>query len=228
MENAAAAAGATRVRPRRPGTREKLLRAGLIQLSENQPSGVTIDQLVQGANVAKGSFYNHFPDREKFESDVLREARRRMARYIGAIVGNERDDAVHIARAVCAFARFSIEYPHETRIILRWIYSERLVPEDPTKFIVRRIRSGLISGRFVTPSVEAGALVVFGIGRAVALTILAARRTTPDLPLVRDSVFLILRALEVDVAAAITISSREAEQVLQHPVIRRTADIGSA
>ena len=102
-----------------------------------------------------------------------------MAEYVGKVVGEKEDDAVHLALAVCAFVAFSIDFPHEARIVLRWIYSQNLAPEDPTKFIVKRIRAGIMQGRFIIPSVESAALVVFGIGRALALKTLAARRKGP-------------------------------------------------
>jgi len=197
------------------GTKEKLLRAGIIRFSEAESSGVTIDELVQSAKVAKGSFYNHFTDRAHFERDVFRRARRRMADYVVDVVGKEDDDALHIARAVCAFVGFSIDFPHEARIVLRWIFSQKLTPEDPTKFIVKLIRSGIIRRRFTVPSVEAGALVVFGIGRAVALKSLSSRRKCADLPLVRESTFMLLRALGLEAAEAMAISSQATEQLLR-------------
>lgn len=47
-------------------THEALLAAGLKLAEEHGLSSMTIDQIVREAGVAKGTFYNHFPDRVAF------------------------------------------------------------------------------------------------------------------------------------------------------------------
>ena len=49
--------------PRRNRTREALLAAGAALLAERPIDALAIDDIVQAAGVAKGSFYNHFVDK---------------------------------------------------------------------------------------------------------------------------------------------------------------------
>ncbi len=50
---------------RRTNTREALLVAARTLLAGRTTEGFTVDDIVQSAGVAKGSFYNHFSDKEE-------------------------------------------------------------------------------------------------------------------------------------------------------------------
>ncbi|GAA3565913.1 TetR/AcrR family transcriptional regulator [Amycolatopsis ultiminotia] len=51
--------------------REKLLREGLRQLYAHGFHGTTIDRILEGSGVPKGSFYHHFGSKETFARQVL-------------------------------------------------------------------------------------------------------------------------------------------------------------
>ena len=53
-----------RVDRRRERTRAALMRAGQVLFATRSVDAVSIDDIVAAAEVAKGSFYNHFPDKE--------------------------------------------------------------------------------------------------------------------------------------------------------------------
>jgi AcrR family transcriptional regulator len=56
---------------RRDKTRLALIRAGQKLFAERPIDSVSIDDIVQAANVGRGSFYNHFRDTEAFERDRM-------------------------------------------------------------------------------------------------------------------------------------------------------------
>jgi len=56
---------------RRARTREALLSAGRALFAARDVDGVSIDEIVAAAEVAKGSFYNHFTDKDVFARDPI-------------------------------------------------------------------------------------------------------------------------------------------------------------
>ena len=53
------------------GTREKLIRSGIEAIHASGYGGTSIQSIVEAANVPKGSFYNFFPSKEAFASEVI-------------------------------------------------------------------------------------------------------------------------------------------------------------
>jgi TetR/AcrR family transcriptional regulator, transcriptional repressor for nem operon len=64
-------AGVKRGPKPKPGTRENLIRAGLKMLHESGYAATGIKEIVDEAEVPKGSFYNHFESKEAFGRAVV-------------------------------------------------------------------------------------------------------------------------------------------------------------
>ena len=61
----------TRMDRRRMRTRSALMGAGQRLFAEKNIDGVTIDEIVDAADVAKGSFYNHFDGKESLADAIV-------------------------------------------------------------------------------------------------------------------------------------------------------------
>lgn len=57
---------------RRTKTREAFFSSGRKLMASRAKDGFTIDDVVQFTRVAKGSFYNHFPDKEALADEIYR------------------------------------------------------------------------------------------------------------------------------------------------------------
>jgi TetR/AcrR family transcriptional repressor of nem operon len=55
----------------KPGTRANLVQAGLRMMHAEGYAATGIQGIVEGADVPKGSFYNHFPSKEAFGAEVI-------------------------------------------------------------------------------------------------------------------------------------------------------------
>ena len=66
MKLAEVSAPTRRVDRRRARTRAALLKAGRTLLASRDVQGLSVDEIVAAADVAKGSFYNHFTDKDMF------------------------------------------------------------------------------------------------------------------------------------------------------------------
>src|SRR5579859_4133438 len=97
--------GARPLDRRRARTRTALLRAGETLFAARAVDGVSIDEIVQAADVAKGSFYNHFPDRDGLAREIAREIRIATETEVTAANAGVSDPALRVTRALCVFVR---------------------------------------------------------------------------------------------------------------------------
>lgn len=196
-------------------TREALLRAGRELFAERPVDAVAIDDIVRAAGVAKGSFYNHFPDREALVRTVTGEIREMLEAAVDAVNAGVEDPARRVARAVCVYQRFAVEDPLRARVLVRAPSGTANLAGPLNTGLAADIGSGLASGRFAIPTHEAGMLFVMGVSQA------ALARTAKDpgvavaTSLAQQMCALLLRGLGVPAPEADAISAQSADQVVR-------------
>ena len=84
-------------------TRAALIAAGRQLFSDHPVDAVTVDDIVQSAKVGKGSFYNHFADRETLLRAISSEIRASIERAVALANADIRDPARRLARAMCVY-----------------------------------------------------------------------------------------------------------------------------
>ena len=196
-------------------TREALIRAGRELFAERPVDAVAIDDIVQAADVAKGSFYNHFPDREALVKAVMGEIRAEIEAKVDAVNAGVEDPARRVARAVCVYQRYALDEPLRSRVLIR-IHSGFASLNSPlNRGGVDDMTAGLASGRFSIATTEAGLLFVMGVSQtAMART---SRDPSPTLAisLAQQVCALILRGLGVPSAEAETIAAQAADEIVR-------------
>jgi TetR/AcrR family transcriptional repressor of nem operon len=55
----------------KPGTRERLIQSGVKMIHAEGYAGTSVQDIVETADVPKGSFYNFFPSKEEFAVEVI-------------------------------------------------------------------------------------------------------------------------------------------------------------
>ena len=75
---------ASRQEPRRLRTRAALLASGAELLGQRPIDAIAINEIVEHAGVAKGSFFNHFADKDDCFLAALTDARERLSPAAGA------------------------------------------------------------------------------------------------------------------------------------------------
>src|SRR5438477_9699273 len=105
--------------PRRLKTRAALILAGAELLSERPIDAIPVDHIVGAAGVAKGSFFNHFADKDAFAAAIAGEIRAEIETQVTAANEGVADPARRIARAVARFVQFARIEPKRARIMLR-------------------------------------------------------------------------------------------------------------
>jgi AcrR family transcriptional regulator len=196
--------------------RDSLLRACGDLLFEQPIDAITINEIVQRAGVAKGSFYNHFPDKEALATTVsdaiLMEVRARVRKNNE----NVTDPAYRIVRGMCTHIQLAVCDPRRAMIMLRghdWASAEdhhlhRSVKED--------VSEGIASGRFARRCDDVGVLQIMGTGYISMIRIVDQRLSVHQaIDLAIKAISLILCGFGLEESEAVRIVSDSARDIIK-------------
>ena len=155
-------AAAVRTDPRRDRTRDALLRAGQRLFAERDVDGVSVDEIVDAAAVAKGSFYNHFADKGVFAREIAAGVRRDVEQLVNQANDGIDDPALDVSRALCVFIRFAMEHRDRARALWRLNTGATLADAPINRGLREVVQRGIERGIFKHVDVETGVLLVMG------------------------------------------------------------------
>jgi AcrR family transcriptional regulator len=210
MEEPPDGAAANRA-PRRDRTRLALVRAGQKLFAERPVEIVSIDDIVQAAEVGRGSFYNHFADKDAFEREIVADARREMEQVIAAAMTHETDAARRTVLGVCVSIRFAHEHPVRARLVARQYIHGGMMNSALNEGVLADISLGILSGRFNVPTAEIGVLTVIGLANAAMIRSMELPDILAKTTLAQQVSLVILMALGVDAREAAGIAAFAAE-----------------
>lgn len=198
---------------RRQRTRAALLDAGRALFAVRSVDGVSIDDIVARAEVAKGSFYNHFPDKDALAQALAAEARAQIEALAASTAAGVADPAERVARALCRFARQALEDPVAVRVMLR-LFPGASIPDAAMNAGVRAdVATGLAAGRFSGVTQEAGVLLAVGVVQIAVGRVLAHDDPRKAQALCRELAFGLLRGLGMDAPAAQATAAKAAADI---------------
>ena len=105
--------------PRAARTRASLLAAGFELLVERPIDAIPIDDLVAKAGVAKGSFFNHFTDKNDFAAAIAKEVRLELEALVAKANETVSDPVERIAGGMRVGLEFAIRQPKRSMALLR-------------------------------------------------------------------------------------------------------------
>lgn len=199
---------------RRDRTREALLRAGRSLLATRTVDGVSVDEIVAAAAVAKGSFYNHFADKDVFAREIGSAVRRQVEQAVTAINSGIDDPAQCIARGLCVFMRFAIEYRDSAQVLWRFHSGATMADAPINRGLRALVERGIDTRRFKHIDIESGVLLVMGVIVIALRHAFEERLTTPPAQLAQRMAAGLLRALGIAPAQAERLSAAAAGDVL--------------
>lgn len=198
---------------RRQRTRAALLQAGQTLFAARSVDGVSIDDIVAAAEVAKGSFYNHFADKDALARTLADQARAGVEATVAHVGAGVDDPAERVARALAAFARQAVEYPEGVRMMLR-LFHGAAIPDAPMNAGVRAdLQAGLAAGRFSGLSLEAAVLMAVGVVQMAVARVLEQQTMAQAAELSREMAFGLLRGLGLSAASARAVAERAGRHV---------------
>lgn len=203
-----------RTDPRRDRTRDALLQAGRTLFARRDVDGVSVDEIVDAAAVAKGSFYNHFADKDAFAREIASAARREVELLVNQANAGIDDPALGMARALCVFTRFAMEHRESARTLWRLNTGATMVDAPINRDLTDVVRQGIERGVFKHVDVESGVLLVMGIIVITLRHLFEDRIQTQPRKIARDMAAGLLRSLGIPATRAETLASDAARAVL--------------
>jgi AcrR family transcriptional regulator len=153
---------------RKLATRQALLDATHALLASRSMDALSVDEIALRADVAKGTFYNYFPDKEALARELASHVRARLESEIARTNEGIDDPAKRIARALCCLLRFCLSTPEQAAGMLT-LFPRATDPAAPINSGVRRdIADGIAQGRIVAPAEDVAVACIVGVFMAGA------------------------------------------------------------
>lgn len=166
---------------RRLRTRSALITAGHKLFAARSIDCVSIDEIIGIAEVAKGSFYNHFPDKESLADTIVKLVQADCERHIFVANQDVGDAAARVARALAIMLGYARDHPDRLKAMLSLSARRTDVAAPLNAGVTHDIKAGLAGGQFKNISAEAGVLIVLGL-ISVAIDYLKALRSVRSAP----------------------------------------------
>lgn len=201
--------------PRAERTRAALVSAGRRLFCERPVDAVTVDDIVQAACVGKGSFYNHFADREALVRTISAEIRAAVERAIDAANAEVQDPAQRVARACCTYLRFALDEPERAGFLVRVHTGHTSMDAPLNRGLVDDISRGLGLGRFRVATLESGVLYVLGVTQMALTRIVQEPSAALAVSLAQQMCAMMLSGLRVPEADADLIAAQASEEIVR-------------
>ncbi|HEX4025066.1 MAG TPA: TetR/AcrR family transcriptional regulator [Steroidobacteraceae bacterium] len=198
---------------RKVKTRAALLAAGRTLLAARDIDGISVDEIVAAAEVAKGSFYNHFGDKDVFAREIGAAVRRQVEQAVAAANAGVTDPAAVVARALCVFLRFAIEHRDSAQVLWRLNPGSTMAEAPINRALREDLARGIRAGRFNGIDVEIGVLLVMGAVVIGMRHVLEERVVTPPVAIATNMAAGMMRALGVATAPAGRVAAAAARHV---------------
>ncbi|WP_298283608.1 TetR/AcrR family transcriptional regulator [Novosphingobium sp.] len=206
-----------RIDRRRELTRAAILKAGQRLFAERAMDSVSIDDIVSTAEVAKGSFYNHFDDKEGLAHAIVELVQGDCEFHIFAANKGMTDAARRMVRAMCVTLRYARAHPERLQALIS-LSERRTIATSPLNAGVSTdVAEGLEQGVFAGVTLEVGVLIALGIVRTAVVHVMteAFDRPLADLGTVVGAA--LLRALGTPADSALTIAAETTATLLEEP-----------
>jgi AcrR family transcriptional regulator len=165
---------------KRERTRGELVAAAERLVAARGLDALSIDEITEEADVAKGTFYTHFEDKDDLAAAVARAIRIDLEGKITATNEGVTDAAIRMANGLSSLCAFAIKQPVRARALLRLIPGV-VDPETPINAGIRGdITSGVKSKRFAVASVNAATVATLGIAMSAGMRLSEETRPVPE------------------------------------------------
>lgn len=167
-------------RPAEPG-RNNLLNAGMSVVDEHGLRGLSVNAVVSEADMSKGGFYQHFPDRRSYIVALHRRYHDELAALVVAAVGDREPGLDRLRTGLFAFLDATLKTRGTKAFIVQARTEADLLDEVQQR---NAMFSELISADLEVlgwPDVRAVAHLVIAMGADISLQELYAGGPRPDL-----------------------------------------------
>lgn len=155
-------------------TRRALLMAGLDLLASRSIDAIPIDDIVAAAGVAKGSFFNHFVDKQAFGAAVSAFVRAGLERRIDAVNGGVADPVQRLANGMAVAADFAFVERSKAIIMLRGMAHATVTANALNRGIEADMAACIAAGVTRAAARQSGVVYWLGLCQILMMTIVEA------------------------------------------------------
>ncbi len=197
----------------RSRTRMALLSAGQQLFAQRHIDSISIDDIVDTADVGKGSFYNHFDGKTAFAQAVYELVQGDIEFHIYSVNQDVADPAMRIARALCTVLRYAREHPDRLQSLISLSTRGTDRAARLNSGMVSDIRHGLDQHRLSGIDVGHAVLVVIGMTN-MAVSHLTSETDANPTELATGMAAAMLRALGMNAEDSADVSRAAAAELL--------------
>ncbi|WP_165191767.1 TetR/AcrR family transcriptional regulator [Caulobacter soli] len=212
---ASPASAASGTSTRREKTREAILAAAAKLLSERSIDGLSVDDITQASGVAKGTFYNHFPDKDALAVEIGRAVRTQSEIAVASLNDGVADAAMRVARGMCFYAKIALSDPVRASLMAQSARQDLSADLRIGSGLGADIAAGIATGRLRVATRDSATTFVVGAGSALILRLLAERHRTTGVMFAQQVVALTLRGLGLEAEEADQMAAQAADHVIQ-------------
>lgn len=192
---------------RRERTRQKLLEAAARVVAENGEKKATIDDFIQAAGVARGTFYNYYTTRDALLDDLWRQIGQYPFKEIQAACGKLPDPAERLTAQARLVLNCASDKPTWGWLVYALSVDAETVNDDLLSYPRPDLLAGAREGRLIFDDLSAASDLFVGSIRT------ALRATLED-----DRSSEYLQSLCVMLLKAVGIPDAEARQISERPL----------
>jgi AcrR family transcriptional regulator len=130
--------------------------------AEKGPAALTIDDVVVGAEVSRGSFYKYFPSIDALLRDVATQIANELICMAEPLVLGFEDPAERVASGIRLVARSAIDYPAVAAFLVRLGWPDVRGSDMLLEFVRRDLSAGIRQRRFARMPIELALNIVAG------------------------------------------------------------------
>lgn len=205
--------------PRAQRTRNALISAGFDLVARKPIDAIAIDEFVAVAGVAKGSFFNHFEDKQAFAAALAAEVRLELESDVRRANDGIANPLERIARGLVVCARFAHANHKRTAVLLRSSsgVADRTHPlnEGISRDFDEAAREGMIGNE----ARDSGVLFWLGLCQALMAYLAENERALPDMGArTGEMLYLGLSGLGLDPSRAAAMTHEALGIIGPHPL----------
>jgi AcrR family transcriptional regulator len=203
----------TRADRRSVRNRKALLEAAEKLIAEKGFERVTIDEIAETADLAKGTFYNYFHDKSAIAKELALVIRKEFEAKVTLAQAGIDDPAERLTVGISVFLRATVSAPAKAGVVAQ-MYSEWLRPEAAGNSKLRDdLKSGYRGGRFSTADLPVAVLMIVGTVQAGIKRALELAEWSAVQKLALAISEMVLRALGMKPKEAQSISAKAVTRV---------------
>jgi AcrR family transcriptional regulator len=192
-----------------------MLDAGFGLLAERPIDAIPIDEIVAAAKVGKGSFFNHFDDKQGFANAVAADIRQDIERRVELANRNVIDPLERLVGGLSVGIQFALSDPKRTKVMLWSLGGGGASQAHPLNQGLRDDLGACVSAGLLNPDAEAaGVMFWLGVCQMSMISALSeglSRAAVAEH--VRDLLILALRGMGADPSTTALLAAKVAADI---------------